>query len=87
MKTEHYTYEDFLVFSLGYLGLSSYVVNKIALKSHPQKKEDHLKILAMCDELDGNDRAKHFRFLYRRFLRQENKNRDQLLNDMLEFCA
>jgi hypothetical protein len=46
-----------------------------------------LDVMNECNEMDLSDRAKHFRFLYKRFCIKNKLNKDQLISDMLNYCG
>jgi hypothetical protein len=89
MNTYKYTYDDFLVYSLSYFGLSGIVEKKLITST--MKDELYIKhvldVMNECNEMDLSDRAKHFRFLYKRFCIKNKLNKDQLISDMLNYCG
>jgi hypothetical protein len=89
MEIIHYTYDDFLIYSLSYFGLSSIVEKKI--ESHTLFKEVDLPhallIIEDCKNMDLFDRAETFRKLYRRFYKKRVVTKDKLITDMLSYCA
>lgn len=89
MNTFNYTYDDFLVYSLSYFGLSGIVEKKLI--TNTIKDELYIKhaldVMHECNEMDLSDRAKHFRLLYKRFCVKNKLNKDQLISDMLNYCG
>lgn len=88
MNIQQYTYEDFLVYSLSYFGLSPIVEKKAKEMAHnDQEQVQKMKhIMDDCSRLDFSDRARFFRVLYRKFYVRNRLNKDKLLGDMLSYC-
>ena len=88
MNIQHYTYEDFLIYSLSYFGLST-VVEKKAREANVSDQEQVQKmvhIMDNCSRMDLSDRARFFRVLYKKFYVRNRVNKDKLLTDMLSYC-
>lgn len=88
MDIKHYTYEDFVFFSLSFFGLQNLVSQTLE-----NKKAEHINIkknidtMNQCTSLDLSDRARFFRILYRRFYKKDHITKDKLISDMLQYCS
>lgn len=69
MNIQHYTYEDFLVYSLSYFGLSSVVERKAREGRNANQLEVQklVHIMDDCSRMDLSDRARFFKALYKKF--------------------
>ena len=88
MEIKHYTYEDFVFFSLSFFGLQSLVFETLKNKNLEEiniKKINDL--MSECSTLDLSDRARFFRILYRRFYKKNRITKDKLITDMLQYCS
>lgn len=88
MNIQHYTYEDFLVYSLSYFGLSSVVERKAREGRNANQPEVQklVHIMDDCSRMDLSDRARFFKALYKKFYIRQRVNRDKLITDMLSYC-
>ncbi len=88
MKISNYSYNDFIIYSLSYFGLSEIVVKTMKSNNLDELAYQHtIDVIMDCNNLDLSDKAKNFRLLYKHFCLNKRINKDQLIADMLTFCA